>query len=388
MWPPDVLMVSRGLSPGHGFQCKTIETTASVQSDIADVATAVRVFAFQFPILAGQCGCVQIGKKRGMGVMRTARWWWVGVLLLCAPLTWVSAQERTIAYIVSDQRIPFWDIMRRGVEAKARSLGYHVQVFSADNEARRELELTAVALRGKVDGIVLSPTNSSAAVTVLKLAGAAGVPVVIADIGSEGGEYVSYIASDNFEGSYQLGRLLVDALRVRQWQDGRVGIIAIPQRRANGRARTAGFLKAMDEAGIKGSDIRQQVDFSYDETFAFATELLNQHEDLRAIWLQGSDRYQAALDAIEAAGRTDQVLLLCFDAEPEFMELIPQGVLVAAGMQQPFRMGEDAVAALDAHLQGQSVPDTVLTPVLAVSAGNIDELQPLIRRNVLGLTAP
>ncbi|MEW6677145.1 MAG: substrate-binding domain-containing protein [Pseudomonadota bacterium] len=298
-----------------------------------------------------------------------------------------SVPEKRIAYLVSDARIPFWDIMKRGIEHQARSLGYRLDVYSADNQARRELESMARVIRERVDGIILSPTNSSAAVTLLKLASRAHIPVVIADIGTDGGDYVSYIASDNFQGSYQLGHLLARALKARHWEQGGVGIIAIPQKRANGKARTAGFMKALEEAGIRGGALRQQADFSYQETYDFTRELIAITPNMRALWLQGSNRYQAALDAIADAGRNGQMLLVCFDAEPEFLDLIPKGVLAGAGMQQPFLMGEEAVAALDAHLQGRPVENDKKLPVLAVSRDNIRVLLPTIRRNVLGAQA-
>jgi len=310
--------------------------------------------------------------------------------LLCLsllPAGALRAEEKRLAYLASDLRIPFWDIMRRGVESRARALGYRLSVHSAENSARRELQHTIQTVQSRVDGIILSPTNSSAAVTILKLAGDAGIPVVISDIGSDGGDYVSYIASDNREGSYQIGRILARAMMQRGWEDGSVGIIAIPQKRANGRERTAGFMKAMDEAGIKGAGIRQQVTFSYQETYDFARELIAQNPDLRALWLQGSDRYQGALDAIADSGSEDRVLLICFDAEPEFLQMIPDGKLVGAAMQQPFLMGEEAVAAMDAHLRGQRVEHNRRLPILAVSRENIQDLLPLIRRNVLGMDA-
>ena len=296
-----------------------------------------------------------------------------------------AGAERRLAYIVSDERIPFWEIMKRGIVQRAAALGYKVDVYSADNDARRELEFVARATRDQVDGLIISPTNSSAAATILRLAGRAQLPVVIADIGADSGEYVSYIASDNFEGSYQLGKVLVQALKARRWEQGTVGIIAIPQKRANGKARTAGFMKALEEGGIRSAGLRQQVDFSHQETHDFARELIAAHPDLRALWLQGSDRYQGALDAIAAAGKEGQILLICFDAEPEFLEMIPKGVLVGAGMQQPFLMGEEAVNALHAHLGGRSVVRDRLLPVLPVSAHNIELLLPVIKRNVLGL---
>lgn len=307
-------------------------------------------------------------------------------LLPFSPLLSMAApRQRRIAYLVSDRPIPFWDILWRGVASKARSLDLEAFVLSAENDAKRELENTVRALREKVDGIVLSPTNSSAAVTLLKFAAKASIPVVIADIGTDGGEYVSYIASDNATGAYEIGKVLVAALKARKWESGSVGIIAIPQKRANGKARTAGFMKALDEAGIAAADLKQQVDFSYQETYAFARDIIERHPRLRALWLQGSDRYQAALDAIADSGRKDEILLLCFDAEPEFIDLIRKGVLVGAAMQQPFLMGEEAVTALYAHWQGQTVQRHISLPILPVSTENLDRLLPVIRRNVLGL---
>jgi len=313
-----------------------------------------------------------------------------GLLLLLTGLMMTSglqAAEKQLAYVVSDGRIPFWDIMKRGVESRADALGYKVVVYSAENNAKRELELSAQAIKAKVDGMVISPTNSSAAVTILKLANTAGIPVVISDIGADGGDYVSYIASDNREGSYQIGKVLAKAMQARKWDKGSVGIIAIPQKRTNGRARTAGFMKAMDEAGIKGAGIRQQVTFSHQETYDFAKALIATHPDLRALWLQGSDRYKGALDAIADAGKKDQVLLICFDAEPEFLQMIPHGELVGAAMQQPFLMGEKAVETLHAHLMGKPVQQQILLPILPVSADNIANMLPVIRRNVLGIKA-
>ncbi|MFO8141836.1 MAG: substrate-binding domain-containing protein [Marinobacter sp.] len=296
----------------------------------------------------------------------------------------VHAQEKRLAYLVSDARIPFWNIMAGGITHKARELGYSVSVYSADNLARRELELTVKAIEDGVEGIILSPTNSSAAVTVLKLAEQSRVPVIIADIGAGSDNYVSYIESDNDQGAYDLGLMLASALSDRGWSEGSVGIIAIPQKRANGKARTEGFLRALDERGVRTAGIHQKSDFSYRETYEFSQHLIAQHPDLRAIWLQDSNRYQGALDAIAEAGKDGQVLLICFDAEPEFVQMIHDGRLVGAGMQQPFLMGEKAVDTMDRYLQGHAIEKVQQLSVLPVSSQNLNALLPIIQRNVLG----
>lgn len=211
------------------------------------------------------------------------------LFLLFSPLC-IHAQDKatkTLAYIVSDLKIPFWSIMERGILSKAQELGYKIQTYSSENSAKKELESTIKAIRDKVDGIIISPTNSSACVTILHLAKNANIPVVIADIGTDAGEYVSYISSDNKEGAYGIGKILAAYLYEKEWQNGRVGIIAIPQKRLNGQQRTAGFMKALEEVGIRAAGIKQQVDFSYKETYELTKKMILENPDLRAIWLQG-----------------------------------------------------------------------------------------------------
>ncbi|MCK4864553.1 MAG: substrate-binding domain-containing protein [Gammaproteobacteria bacterium] len=299
-----------------------------------------------------------------------------------------SAQVRDnkkLVYLVSDTRIPFWKIMGRGIKNRASVLGYELQIYSAENSARRELEFTAKALKDNVAGIIVSPTTSSACVTILKLAKSAGIPVVISDIGTDGGEYVSFISSDNKLGAYDIGKVLTKKLHKLGWDKGRVGIVAIPQRRLNGQLRTAGFMQAMDEANIKGADIKQQVTFSEEETYKLSKEIIDNTPDLRAIWLQGSDRYNGALRAIADAGKKNDILLITFDAEPVFLDLIPQGVLVGSAMQQPYLMGQEAVIAMDMHLKGKQVKKNLQLPILAISTENIAKKLPIIKRNVLGI---
>lgn len=313
-------------------------------------------------------------------------------LFFSLPLTMATAgtessnkEPKKLAYIVSDSRIPFWAIMGRGIKHSANALGYEVAIYSADNSAKRELENTAKALKEKVSGIIISPTNSSASVTILKLAKKSGIPVVISDIGTDSGEYVSYISSNNKDGAYNIGKVLTQKMQQLGWNDGSVGIIGIPQKRLNGQLRTAGFMQAMEEAGIKGAGIKQQSTFSYQETYDFSKQLIKEHPKLRAIFIQGSDRYKGALDAIADSGKKGNILLVSFDAEPIFLDLIPQGILVGAAMQQPYLMGEEAVRILDKYFNGKTIEKNPQLPILAISTDNIKNNLPIIKRNVLGI---
>lgn len=292
---------------------------------------------------------------------------------------------KQIAYIVSDTGIPFWNIMAKGIERAARHHGCFLSVYSADNSRKKEFTFVARAIRDQVDGLIVSPTSSSACATILKLANDADIPVVISDIGTDGGEYLSYISSNNFEGAYEIGKVLTRKMISKGWMNASVGIVAIPQKRKNGRERTAGFMKALDEAGIRGADIKQQTLWTEDETYHFCMDMIQKNPDLRALWLQGSDRYKGALRAIADSGKKQDILLVTFDSEPEFIQLIQDEVILGSAMQQPYLMGQKAFRVLMEHLNGQPVSRHIEIPILTISKENIMEKLPIIQQNVLGL---
>ena len=43
---------------------------------------------------------------------------------------------------------------------------------------------------------------------------------MIADIGTNSGDYVSFIISDNYDGAHGIGEALVAALKEKGWEDG------------------------------------------------------------------------------------------------------------------------------------------------------------------------
>ena len=307
------------------------------------------------------------------------------IFLLNFSTLFADTLNKKLAYIVSDTSIPFWDIMSRGIKNSAKNLSYEVEILNSQNDLKTELDHTIKVINEKVSGIIISPNNSSSCATILKLAKKANIPVVIADIGTESGEYISYISSDNKNGAYDIGKILSTKISTLNIQNPKVGIIAIPQKRLNGQERTAGFMKAMDESSIKATNIKQQITFSKEETYNFTKELINENPELNAIWLQGSDKYQSALDAIYESGKKDKILLLTFDAEPEFLELITNNTLVGSAMQQPFLIGEKAVENMDKYLNNQPIEKNNKLPVLAISKENINDNLTIIKRNVFGI---
>ncbi|MGJ0313234.1 substrate-binding domain-containing protein [Aliarcobacter cryaerophilus] len=308
------------------------------------------------------------------------------VLLLFFISNLYSNQQKKLAYIVSDINIPFWQIISKGIKDKSNELGYEIHIYSSNNLKKNELENLASAISLKIDGLIISPINSSTASTLLEIAKMNKIPTIVADIGSDSQDYLSFISSDNKKGAYELGKILSKYMKSLSWnKEGTVGIIAIPQKRLNGKDRTIGFIQALEEDNIKVSGMYQQVDFSYEETYNYSKKLIDENKNLRAIWLQGSDKYKGALDAIKKVNKQNEIALICFDAEPEFLEMIQNGDLVASAMQQPYIIGQEAVVTLNNYFNNKEVKKEQKMEILSISKENIDDKLKIIKLNVLGI---
>src|SRR6201999_1147968 len=133
-----------------------------------------------------------------------------------------AADNKEIVYLTPGLDLPFWRYLSKGIESVAKEKGYSYQALDSHNSAQTQLQNAQDAIARKVAGIIISPTDSSTAPSVLELAKKAGIPVVVADIGTNSGDYVSFIISDNYEGAHGVGLALAAALKAKGWQDGSV----------------------------------------------------------------------------------------------------------------------------------------------------------------------
>ena len=91
------------------------------------------------------------------------------------------------------------------------------------------------------------------------------------------------------------------------------------------------------------------------------------------------------MDAIKKANKQNEIALICFDEEPEFLEMIQNGDLVASAMQQPYIIGQEAVVTLNNYFNNKEVKKEQKMEILSISKENIDDKLKIIKLNVLGI---
>ena len=294
------------------------------------------------------------------------------------------AQGKDIVYLTPGLDLPFWRYLSKGIESAVKAKGYGYQALDSHNSAQTQLQNAQDSITRGVGGIIISPTDSSTAPSVLQLAQRAGIPVVIADIGTNSGEYASFIISDNYRGAHDVGTALAAALKEKGWEGGDVAIVAISQARKNGQARTQGFLDGLKEGGFTGREagMQQMQSYTTDETFKFTQDILTANPGLRGLFIQTDQPAMGALRAIKAARKDGGVLVAAFDGIPDFVPLLESGELVVSGMQQPYLMGVRSGEAMIDVLDGKTPEKEITVPILAITSKNIAEELPTVKETV------
>lgn len=274
-----------------------------------------------------------------------------------------------VAYLTPSLDVPFWRYVRHGVEDELAKNGIECVTYDSKDDANTQMSNAQDAITKQVDAIVISPTDSASCASVLSLAQESDVPVVICDIGTDSGEYLSFISTDNESGGRAIGEYIASQLA----SGTEVAQITLNQARINGVLRKDGFDAGIATNNLVDVDFKQMEKVNRSEGETYAQDLITAHPNLGAIFCHSEDPAMGAASALEAAGRSD-VLVAAFDCSPEIVEGIRSGSIAGTSAQQPVLMGRNAAQAIVDHLAGKEVEKEITMDTMLVTKDNIDEV--------------
>jgi len=293
-----------------------------------------------------------------------------------------------VAYITPGLNVPFWKYLSDGIKqsaeklAEANGVTINVTDYDSRNSAETQLQNAQDVVTAGVNVIIISPTDSSTCPAVLEIASEANVPVIIADIGTDSGDYASFVISTNEQGAYEAGQVLVNELKAKGFEGSDVLMIAISQARQNGKNRTKGVTTAVEEGGSKIVQMLQSEDYTRAEAQSQALDLMTANPDAHGFFTQHDEATLGTWAAIEDSENTENVVLVGFDGSPESVELIRQGKLRGASMQQPVLMGRNSMDVAWRVLQGEEVEKETSVPTILVTPDNLAETEATLQDTV------
>ncbi|ESV54566.1 D-ribose-binding protein [Streptococcus agalactiae LMG 14747] len=277
-----------------------------------------------------------------------------------------EAKDLNLGVSISTTNNPYFVAMKEGIDKYAKDKSVKVKVADAQDDAARQADDVQNFVSQNVDAILINPVDSDAIVPAIKAANSADIPVILIDRGSNGGDVLTTVASDNVEA----GKMAAEYIIKELGKDAKTfELSGVPGASAT-VDRGNGFNKvAKDQLDILSS---QSANFDRAKALNTAQNMIQGHKDVQAIFAQNDEMAMGAAQAAKAAG-LENVLIVGIDGQPDAHDSINKGAMSATIAQQPAKMGEIAIQTAIDHYQGKKVEKETVSPIFLVTKDNVDE---------------
>lgn len=292
-----------------------------------------------------------------------------GALLSGAPASagTPDSSNETIALVPGIATDPFYITMQNGATAEAKKLGLHL-IWQGGSSFSPETQIPVLQalLAEHPAALLVAPTNDTALINPIKQFTAAGIPVISVDTTIKDTSILkSQITSNNIQG----GAAAAEAISVFAHENGDVAVINVKPGISTTDARQNGFLAQMKHyKGMKVVAVEYDDD-SPTKAFTEAQLLLLKYPHLAGIFATNVFAGEGVGKAVVASGMKGKVDVVGYDAEPEEVNLLKQGVITTLIVQRPAEEGSLAVKYAHDILTGKisEVPSSKLLENVTVT---------------------
>jgi ribose transport system substrate-binding protein len=259
----------------------------------------------------------------------------------------------------------FFVSVHAGVEQASRDL--HVNVLwngpTDETDYTRQIQIVDAMVARQVDGLAISATDENALVAPLERAVRAGIPVAIFDSGVNIQDYVSFIATDNYQAGCTAARILASLI-------GGAGAVAMLMQKPGGTStveRERGFEETITSAFPHIKIAARQFGMGDPAKSRAAGEnILTAQPALAGIFASSEASSIGAIHAIRSRGLSGRIRLVTFDTSEDHLQGLKDGTVDVMLVQDPFRLGYEAVKSLAAKLAGRTPARRLDLPVRVV----------------------
>jgi len=283
-----------------------------------------------------------------------------------------SHNERRIAVIPKGTSSVFWESVHAGAEKAGEELGYEISWNGPELESDRERQIQIVEdfIALKVAGIVLAPNGSNALVPKVEEMFARNMPCVIIDSEIDTDKYVSFAATNNYQGG------VIAARRMGKILDGKGKVIVVKFMPGSGSTtnRENGFIDTIEKefTGIEIVDTKYGM-ATVETALQAAEDLLTKHTELDGLYACNAGTSVGSAQALQSQGRTGNIKMVGFDAEETLIDKLKSGVIDSLVVQDPYKMGYIGVKTLVDKLNGKEVPKSIDTGVELITLERLEE---------------
>ena len=317
---------------------------------------------------------------------------WI-VLLICllaVSFAWAggnsqaSSGQRKIAFCFQDLETEFWVAGHKAIVETLSGEGIKVIEYNGNQDANKQLEQVNDAIAQKVDGIIIIPQDGESAVTIVKTANRAGVPIAVFNRPPSNKDGKAIVAvADNQAIAYQAAKYMVEQARKRFTNTGKkavvghmIGDLGDP----NAVYRKQGFEQAAaEDPEVIDRIIEIPTKWDANTGLANLRSAMQANPDINLIFCGSDFLYPQIQSVLEPLGKwkkigdPDHVIMGAVDGDSHAGELMDQGYVDATAVQDVYFEAEACMKELLAAIAlGQKTPEKwVNDPGFALNQGNM-----------------
>jgi ribose transport system substrate-binding protein len=285
-----------------------------------------------------------------------------------------TAAAPRVAFVMKTLNHPFFLDMQRGAQEAADRAGVELIVQAAEREidVEKQMQIIENLLQTNVKVLIVTPSGSREIASAIAKANRANVPVIVVDTRVDPKaaadnklKIESFIGSDNYEG----GRLAGEHLAKSTGGKARVAVLEGIPGHETGDSRLRGFRDALQKHPGMTIVASQPANWERDQGFTVFQNMLQAHPDIDALFACNDLMALGAVEAIAAAGRSERIRVVGFDALDDARKAIEAGRMEASMAQSPRDMGRLAVEGAARLLKSESVPADQIVPIGLVTKG-------------------
>lgn len=279
-----------------------------------------------------------------------------------------SAQnEGKIALVMKALSNPFFLKMQTGAKEYAEKQKLPLEIFGIERETdvERQISIVENLITRGYGAIVIAPADSKALIPVCKKASEKGIIIVNIDnpFHKEALQAaqlsIPFVGSDNRAGAAMVGAYL----QQKMGKTGKVFVIEGIRDVENAELRKQGFIEAVTADSQIEIAASETANWHTDEAFSVVSNLLEQTQDVNAIFCANDNMALGAIQALDMLGLAGKVWVGAYDNIEEARQEMRNQRLHATIEQHPELMGAYGVMLAARALTGEKLPDYTATPL-------------------------
>jgi ribose transport system substrate-binding protein len=290
-----------------------------------------------------------------------------------------------IAVVPKGTTHEFWKAVHAGAVKASREVGVEI-VWKGpmkEDDLKGQIDVVQSFVAQGVSGVVLAPLNDKALEKPVADATAAKVPVVVFDSDLNGSAHKSFVATDN----QAAGRMAGEKMAALLGQKGKIAVLRYQEGSASTQKREEGFLEAVRKiSGITVVSDNQYGGATTESAFEKAESLLAAQNaasgGLDGVFSPNESTTFGMLLALRKAGLAGKLKFVGFDASEKLVAALKDGHVDALIVQDPFKIGYEAVRTMAEVVAGKPVQARIDTGATVVDKAGLD------RPEIKALVAP